>query len=200
MMEQLIKATSVPFQAIHFTQNARLIPADNMSLERHKILVRHRAFRTRYHAAAGSVDFEYVNKVNAAFSRDTSAGHKAAPIIRQPGSPKQNTAVSTAADSVAGHSDQILSYRSSKEEAIPAYADHTVPDPPAQLPSEMSAAYAVQRGSFELRVAKGELSYVPPLVMTIITQYPDIHFEYTGGFNYIPPQEDSSGITMNLSI
>lgn len=199
MMEQLIKATSVPFQAIHFTQNARLIPADNMSLERHKILVRHRAFRTRYHAAAGSVDFGYVNKVNAAFSRDTNTGHKAAPIIRQPGSPKQNT-VSTAADSVADHSGQILPYRSSRETAIPAYADHTVPDPPAQLPSEMSAAYAVQRGSFELRVAKGELSYVPPLVMTIITQYPDIRFEYTGGFNYIPPQEDSSGITMNLSI
>ena len=34
MMEQLIKVSSVPFQAIRFTQNARLVPADNMALER----------------------------------------------------------------------------------------------------------------------------------------------------------------------
>ena len=45
-----------------------------------------------------------------------------------------------------------------------------------------------------------ELSYVPPLVMTIVTQYPDIQFEYTGGFHYIPPREDSSGTNMNVSI
>ena len=44
MMEQLIKVSSVPFQAIRFTQNARLVPADNMALERHKALVRHHAF------------------------------------------------------------------------------------------------------------------------------------------------------------
>mgnify|MGYP005966572803 CR=1 FL=1 len=78
-------------------------------------------------------------------------------------------------------------------------------DPPVhassvQVPAEAAAAYIVQRGSFELRVAKGELSYVPPLVMTIVTQYPDIQFEYTGGFHYIPPREDSSGTNMNVSI
>ena len=53
MMEQLIKVSSVPFQAIRFTQNARLVPADNMALERHKALVRHHAFLSRFRAAPG---------------------------------------------------------------------------------------------------------------------------------------------------
>ena len=53
MMEQLIKVYSVPFQAIRFTQNARLVPADNMALERHKALVRHHAFLSRFRAASG---------------------------------------------------------------------------------------------------------------------------------------------------
>lgn len=56
--------------------------------------------------------------------------------------------------------------------------------------SEPQAAYTVQRGAFELRVAKGELSYVPPLDMTIIVQYPGTEFEYLGDFNYVPPHKD----------
>ena len=70
-MEQLIKVSSVPFQAIRFTQNARLVPADNMALERHKALVRHHAFLSRFRAASGCVDYDFLNQVNAAFSKET---------------------------------------------------------------------------------------------------------------------------------
>lgn len=73
MMEQLIKVSSVPFQAIRFTQNARLVPADNMALERHKALVRHHAFLSRFRAASGCVDYDFLNQVNAAFSKETKA-------------------------------------------------------------------------------------------------------------------------------
>ena len=72
-MEQLIKVSSVPFQAIRFTQNARLVPADNMALERHKALVRHKAFLSRFRAASGCVDYDFLNQVNAAFSKETKA-------------------------------------------------------------------------------------------------------------------------------
>ena len=191
MMEQLIKITSVPFQAIRFTQNARLVPADSMALERHKALVRHQAFRSRFRAA-GCVDYDFLNQVNAAFSKETKASHPAAPVA----GPMERTGQSIPVSVPNGDTASPASAKA----AISDGSDTPVHTASVQVPAEAAAAYAVQRGSFELRVAKGELSYVPPLVMTIVTQYPDIQFEYTGGFHYIPPREDSSGINMNLSI
>ena len=205
MMEQLIKVSSVPFQAIRFTQNARLVPADNMALERHKALVRHHAFLSRFRAASGCVDYDFLNQVNAAFSKETKASPPPA------GMPAAGRNASGAVSrSVPGNQSFPLRPQpvSGTVPASPASFNSSVSgntDPPVhassvQVPAEAAAAYIVQRGSFELRVAKGELSYVPPHVMTIVTQYPDIQFEYTGGFHYIPPREDSSGTNMNVSI
>ena len=53
-----------------------------------------------------------------------------------------------------------------------------------------SSSYTAQRGSFEMRVAKGELTYLPPMVMTIVTQRPSVHIEYLGDFNYVPPRHE----------
>ncbi len=206
-MEQLLKVTSIPFQAIRFTQNARLIPADHVSLERQKALARHRAFQSRYRAAVSSIDFEYINKVKTAFSKKTSFGRDALETPSYPASspPKAGFYISDSglnqvaeADSgpVSRPSDQVAATVSDTTAAAAA----ALAAPHRSVSPETVSAYAVQRGSFELRVAKGELSYVPPLVMTIVTQYPDIHFEYTGGFHYVPPREDQLGVNMNLSI
>lgn len=213
MMEQLIKVSSVPFQAIRFTQNARLVPADNMALERHKALVRHHAFLSRFRAAASCVDYDFLNQVNAAFSKGTRTTQPPASFSGLP-----RAAVPAAGRDASGKvspatpGNQSIHHRphpvSSEEPVSPVsfkadvsgHTDKPVLAPSVQVPSEAAAAYTIQRGSFELRVAKGELSYVPPLVMTIVTQYPDIQFEYTGGFNYIPPRKDSSGTNMNVSI
>lgn len=194
MMEQLIKVSSVPFQAIRFTQNARLVPADNMALERHKALVRHHAFLSRFRAASSCVDYDFLNQVNAAFSKETKASPPPASFSGLPpaGMPAAGRNASGAVSrSVPGNQSFPLR---------PQPVSGTVHASSVQVPAEAAVAYIVQRGSFELRVAKGELSYVPPLVMTIVTQYPDIQFEYTGGFHYIPPREDSSGTNMNVSI
>ncbi len=211
-MEQLIKITSVPFQAIRFTQNARLVPADSMALERHKALVRHQAFRSRFRAA-GCVDYDFLNQVNAAFSKETKASHPAAPVAGPMAGTGHGAMVKKGGKISLAPSGQRTGQSipvsvpngdtaspASAKAAISDGSDTPVHTASVQVPAEAAAAYAVQRGSFELRVAKGELSYVPPLVMTIVTQYPDIQFEYTGGFHYIPPREDSSGINMNLSI
>lgn len=64
---------------------------------------------------------------------------------------------------------------------------------------ESLSRYQTERGAFEVRVHRGDLAFIPPLVMTIITQYPEIHFEYTGGFNYVPPREDPKGTLLNLT-
>ena len=59
--------------------------------------------------------------------------------------------------------------------------------------SEYESSYLMERGAFEMRVHKGDVTFVPPLVMTVITQYPEIHFEYTGGFLYVPPSASPTG-------
>ena len=63
---------------------------------------------------------------------------------------------------------------------------------------ETSTSYTAQRGAFEMRVAKGDLTYLPPLVMTIITQRPQVHVEYLGGFNYVPLRNGDPGRNVNL--
>lgn len=199
-MDQLLKVTSIPFQAVCFTQNARLLPSDSVTLERQKALARHNALKQRYRRGSSALDFDYINQVNMAFSKKTSHDSGPAPLHSSqtaatgPGSrpPARSGSPSFSAPRNVLR-DQSLSPKAASMEkaAIPAGGDAS---------SEIRSSYTVQRGSFELRVAKGELSYIPPLAMTIVTQYPDVEFEYIGGFHYFPPQEDSSEITMNLTI
>ena len=67
--------------------------------------------------------------------------------------------------------------------------------------SEVAAAYTQQRGSFETRVASGDVTYIPAIEMTIITSWPEVDFTYTGGFNYVPPRDsDAEGEALNLKI
>lgn len=259
-MKQLVSVTTTPFRAIHFSQNARLVPSDNLDIERRKAVARHFAFTSRYSSGGGSVDLDYINRVNNAFSSDSSSAVQQAPISRPAApAPAARSSVSAvplpvAASPVSGQvsgavSGQIPGAVSGQipgavsggipgavsgqipgavSGGIPGAASGQIPGavsgripgavsgngparpavfpvapgvPAAQpLSSEAQAAYTMQRGALELRVAKGDLAFVPPIAMTIITQYPDIHFEYTGGFNYVPPREDSGGSNMNLFI
>ena len=58
--------------------------------------------------------------------------------------------------------------------------------------SEHQAAYVQQRGQMEVRVASGDVTYVPAIEMTIITSWPGVDFTYTGGFHYAPPVDHAS--------
>lgn len=201
-MGQLLKVTSVPYQSIHFTQNARLVPIDNMDVERRKAMARHFAFHSRYSGGGSAIDLDYVNQVNKAFSNHEASGRNPFSLPGQKAlSSSGRTPYLTGYSLHEGEVSQVpptvpVSSGGQSQEAIPA----AVLSAPVPAIPEPAAAYTAQRGSFELRVAKGELSYIPPLVMTIITQYPEIHFEYTGGFHYFPPPNDSSDGTMDLSI
>ena len=75
-----------------------------------------------------------------------------------------------------------------------ATASAVVPD----ISVETNTSYTTQRGAFEMRVARGDLTYLPPLVMTIVTQRPQVHVEYLCGFNYVPPLDSSPGGSINL--
>ena len=67
-MGQLLKVTSVPMQTMRFSQNARLVPADHVDIERRKAMARHFAFHSRYSSRGNTVDLNYVNQVNRSFA------------------------------------------------------------------------------------------------------------------------------------
>ena len=135
------------------------------------------------------------------FSRRASAVPKGQDI------PRQETAFRTAQSSVPQ-----MKMPAPSEVNIPdipvsdaAYTEAVAVSVPSSVPSggnvdismESSSAYTAELGALEMRVARGDLTFLPPMVMTIVTQYPELHFEYLGEFNYVPPL-DSAGNNINL--
>ena len=208
-MEQLIKITSVPMRTVRYTQNARLVSSDSLDLERRKALARQMSFH-RNHASGGSaLPVEDITRINQTFSRHTvtpkmqnmSQQQVAFKKQAQPAVPK--TASYPAPKPVASTrnmSSMDTAAAIQKQAAIstPEYAAPTPPPSTAGVTMEVTSSYTAERGAFEMRVAKGDLTFLPPMVMTIVTQSPELHFEYLGDFNYVPPREPTRGANINL--
>ena len=200
MTGQLIRVTTTPFQAVRFSQSARLVSSDSVDLERRKAIARMRAFQSKHSSGARNLDMSYVNKINRTFSSTPSSQ---APAPQSPSLGKHKPLTNAAGSGNTSSSGKRVSYSVSYttnatassvsfsgDEAsaiMPAASQSSVSTQEVQatLSQETNSAYTMDRGAFEFRVATGDLSFLPPLVMTVITQRPEIHFEYMGGFNYV---------------
>lgn len=200
-MEQLIKITSVPMQMVRYTQNARLVSSDSVALERRKALARQMSF----HRSAGrnSVPVQDITKINRTFSKHAAAPPQEQTVSRkqaafhqvqpQPSAPQVSPNPSAAVDAV-----NTTASVAGTEIAYAAAAAAPVQTGGSGVSAETRSTYSAERGAFEMKVAKGDLTYLPPMVMTIITQRPELHFEYLGDFNYVPPREPQRGGAVNL--
>ena len=194
-MGTLIKVTSIPFESIRFTQNARLIPSDTVAAERQKALSLHRAYQYRYHGRGCYSGFDLINQVRQAFPSGSPAAvpsQGTGPLQGAPSFPAvnpKNSRVSGTASASGYPPAPMTSFTSidAEESAAPAAAS-----------PETLSEYLVQREAFEFRIAKGDFSYIPALSVTIVTQYPEIHFEYTGEFNYVSPRKDDKGDMIDI--
>ena len=72
-MGTLIKVTSIPFESIRFTQNARLIPFDTVAAERQKALSLHRAYQHQHRGRGSYSGFDFINQVRQAFPSGSPA-------------------------------------------------------------------------------------------------------------------------------
>lgn len=70
-MGTLIKVTSIPFESIRFTQNARLVPSDRVAAERQKALSLHRAYQHQYRGRGSYSGFDFISQVRQAFPSGT---------------------------------------------------------------------------------------------------------------------------------
>lgn len=201
-MEQLIKITSEPIRMIRFSQNARLVSSDNVDMERRKALARQMSMRNS--AGQNGISVEDIKRINHTFSKKQVSSQVsgeaskqqviARPQVQTPQTQAPQIPVSTPSP------ESLSSGFSSASDTVSAPVTQSTPAPaPVQdISVESSSSYTAQRGAFEMRVAKGELTYLPPMMMTIVTQRPSVHVEYLGDFNYVPPRDDS-GSNVNLA-
>ncbi|MCI8950181.1 MAG: hypothetical protein HFG49_09075 [Lachnospiraceae bacterium] len=212
-MQPLIKITTEPIRIMRFSQNARLVNADSVDMERRKAIARHMSMQKS--SVQGSVSVENLTKINRTFSTHTNVtpqiqgdtfqqvNRQAAQISAQMSLPPKTASVPASSNSIANfNSGDMAAAVDSNVSNITAMASNPVSAPAVSqnqnISVETNASYAMQRGAFEMRVAKGELTYLPPLTMTIITQRPQVHIEYLGGYNYVPPLDSGSGGSINL--
>lgn len=201
MAGPLLKVTSTPFQSVRISQNARLVSSDSVDVERRKAIARAKAFHSQHSGGAG-MDLKYVTQINQTFSMNPSSnatapsaqmsrsGSRAASQETAPASSGTTSTISTGTGAV-----DAAAVSTGSEAAVSLSS----PETQAAVSLETNSAYTMDRGAFEFRVAKGELAFLPPLNMTIITQKPEVHFEYTGGFHYVPASLFEDG-ALNLSI
>lgn len=200
-MQQLIKITSDPIRIETFTQNARLVSSNSVDLERRKALARSAALHKT--AGQGTVSLENIRRINRTFSQNNvnvnpqpqkSESFQQQMISRQP--QQQPTQAQIKMPKV---SQPVADMSAASEYIAPAASSVASVDTKVQdISMETRSSYTAQRGAFEMRVARGDLTYLPPLVMTVITQRPQVHVEYLGGFNYVPPRDTDSGGNINL--
>lgn len=215
-MQPLIKITTDPIQIMRFSQNARLVNSDSVDMERRKAIARHMSMQRS--SAQGSVSVENITKINRTFSSTNTnvtpqvqgdtfkqVARQAAQISSQMSMPPKAASVQVSQAAVSNMNSMAGDFAVASEavasvaSTVPAAAvSAPAPQQSPDISMEANSSYAMQRGAFEMRVAKGELTYLPPLMMTIITQRPQVHIEYLGGYNYVPPLDGSSGGSINL--
>ena len=169
-MSMVLHVHTEPFQAIRLTQNARLVSSNSVESERRMALARHMAFSRSHNSGTwGREQLKNILKINHAFS-SKNEGRSVSLHSLKAASP---TALLSGGDiNVSNSSDYIAD--SSNTSGT----------------SQTSSSYMVERAALEMRASSGDLTFIPPLVLTIITQYPSISFEYTGEFNQFPPSEN----------
>lgn len=195
-MGPLIKITTEPLQMVRFTQNARLVSSDSVDMERRKALARHIAAQRSNPQTQSTVSVEELTRINRTFSRSNAAPQVVQTESFQQMASRQITQPSVPVSSrqkvpIVPRSDAV---QTSSAASVPMAASAIVQD----ISVETNTSYTAQRGAFEMRVARGDLTYLPPLVMTVITQRPQVHVEYLGGFNYVPPLDSRPGGNINL--
>lgn len=176
-MGQLINITSKAFEAVRIHVGGKNVPEEQIQAERRRAL--HRGTILAKQARVESEGF--TNEVNHYYNRLRAVSGRApeirqtAPEIQLSGPP--STAPSTAdvvSKQAQSHGEFVLTLPMGSKSSGES------------LRQENMSNYYRELGATEMKVQRGELSFVPPMNMTIVTQYPEVKIEYTGDFNYFP--------------
>ena len=175
-MGQVIKISTTDFRAIHLSIGGRLVPSDLLDEARGRAL-RMGAMEAQI---AGTHDIGYRRAVNLCYrsSGQVKYGALVHRMRRMEINPNALSLTRQTASTPNLHTtDTTQSAAATSMEALATVQ---------ALRNEKSAGYLQDRGAFEMRVHQGEIVYLPAMEMVIVTQMPEIKFEYTGDFVYFP--------------
>lgn len=192
-MSQLIKATITPFEAVHFRQNARLVSSGNIDAERRRVVAMQARFQLRY-SGNGSVNTRDTSQIRRAFAKGqpqqlSKDAPKAEPVTTTPTEVQPKVSVPETENLTLSAPTAVSDYSAASGSSFSAENAYV---------EQAQATYDMQKTSFDLRVASGDLSYVPAVDMTIVLQRPGVSFEYMGGFNYVPPSWSPVGENVDM--
>lgn len=188
-MGPLIKITSESLRLVRITEQARLLPSDTADLERRKAIARRITAQSNQGGYGKHVPVGDIARINKTFSTSQASAQSYSPSLpanagQGAGKFLRSSGAAASPRPSAPQLPKVQTQGGSSEKTIQTGADTS---------AEVRSSYTTERGSFEMRVTRGEVTFVPPLTMTIITQLPELHFEYMGGFNYFPPEDDGTG-------
>ena len=184
-MGQVIKISTTDFRAIHLSIGGRLVPSDLLDEARGRAL-RMGAMEAQI---AGTHDIGYRRAVNLCY-RSSGQVNYGALVHRMRRMEINPNALSLTKQTATAPN---LQTNTECATAVSTEALATV----QALQQEKSAGYLQDRGAFEMRVQQGEIVYLPAMEMVIITQMPEIKFEYTGDFVYFP-KKASEGENLDI--
>ncbi len=192
-MGQLLKITSVPFESVKISQGGKFVSSDQVDAERRRALRRSMSTAMQTHHSSTP----YVNKVNQAYSTSEKAVQMESAIKKTSSASVQPKAVAPATAPAAGQAGAAVAEAATiPTETVSAAAETAAAN--ANISQESNASYLQERGSLEMRVQRGDLSFLPPLSMTIVTQRPEVKIEYTGDFHYFPEPPHNPGSNLNI--
>ena len=186
-MGQVIKISTTDFRAIHLSIGGRLVPSDLLDEARGRAL-RMGAMEAQI---AGTHDIGYRRAVNLCYrsSGQVNYGALVHRMRRMEINPNALSLTRQTASTPNLHTtDTTQSAAATSMEALATVQ---------ALRNEKSAGYLQDRGAFEMRVHQGDVTYLPAMDMTIVTQMPEVKFEYTGDFIYFPKSPEM-GASMDV--
>ena len=185
-MGQVLKVSTTDFRASHLSIGGRLVPSNLLDEARGRAL-RMGAMEAQI---AGTHDIGYRRAVNLCYRRPAQMNYGA--LIHRMRSEINPNALSLTKQTATAPNLQTTS-NTECATAVSTEALATV----QALQQEKSAGYLQDRGAFEMRVQQGEIVYLPAMEMVIITQMPEMKFEYTGDFVYFP-KKASEGENLDI--
>ena len=180
-MGQVLKISTMDYRAIHLSTGGRLVPSDMLDEARGRALRR------------TTIEAQIAGKAAGSFQRAVNMNYQRASQHRLLVENSATKEIQPDALTLTKHKvDTPNLYTESNQqraaaESLEAYADRQA------LSQEKNADYLQERGAFEMRVHQGDVTYLPAMDMTIVTQMPEVKFEYTGDFIYFPKSPEIGG-------
>ncbi|MGP1589027.1 hypothetical protein HW273_07710 [Oribacterium sp. oral taxon 102] len=193
-MGQLIRITTASFEAVRVSGGGRLVPAEQIEAERRSALLR--GILKSQEANVGSQHF--TQEINHSYHRVQASDSLRKEMGNlQETHPQEMPQLSGPPATVPSPAETVAKQAEKAGRYVQTMPLQQTADPLPSPAAQGSSSYYQERAALEMRVQRGELSFLPPLNMMIVTQRPEIHIEYTGDFNYFPSPE-ISGENLNI--